>query len=100
MRITFFKTGKAKQFNYVPRYYDEQKEEFEKRKKRIEQELGVDEAPEGYRSRLLEGAMTDRLLSKRKSNRGSTLRMIAIVLILGVLAMYLLRDVDSLMNIF
>ncbi|MFK5857123.1 MAG: hypothetical protein QM503_13415 [Bacteroidota bacterium] len=32
MRIVSIKTPKPKQFNYKPRYYDEQKDELEKRK--------------------------------------------------------------------
>lgn len=100
MRITFFKTGKNKEFNYVPRYYDEQKEEFEKRQRRIEQEVGIEQAPDSYRSRLKPGVMTERLLSKRKSSRGSTLRLLIIIAILGMLALYFLRDVESMNSIF
>ena len=32
MRIISFRTPKAKSFNYTPRYYDQEKEELEKRK--------------------------------------------------------------------
>lgn len=38
MRIVFFKTPKAKRFNYQPRHYDAKKEEWERRKA----ELGYD----------------------------------------------------------
>ncbi len=38
MRIVFFRTPKAKKFHYQPRYYDQDKEEWEKRKA----ELGYD----------------------------------------------------------
>ncbi len=38
MRIVFFKTPKAKKFNYQPRHYDAKKEEWERRKA----ELGYD----------------------------------------------------------
>lgn len=100
MRITFFKTGRPKNFNYVPRYYDEQKEEFDKRQRRIEQEVGVEQPQEGYRSRLKPGIMSERLISKRKISRGSTLRLLIIILILGVLALYFLRDVESMNSIF
>lgn len=34
MRIVFFKTGKPKQFDYKPRYWDEEKERQEDIKKR------------------------------------------------------------------
>ncbi len=38
MRLVFFKTPKAKRYSYRPRYYDPQKEEWERRKA----ELGYD----------------------------------------------------------
>ncbi len=37
MQIVFFKTSKPNQFDYKPRYYDEEKERKEKRRKEIEQ---------------------------------------------------------------
>lgn len=38
MRFTFFRTPKPKEFNYSPRYYDEERERLEQRKA----ELGLD----------------------------------------------------------
>jgi len=38
MRLVFFRTPKAKKFNYQPRHYDAKKEEWERRKA----ELGYD----------------------------------------------------------
>ena len=35
MQITFFRTPKPKQFNYKPRYYDEEKERQEQRRKEL-----------------------------------------------------------------
>ena len=100
MRITFFKTGKPKGFNYIPRYYDEQKEEREDRQKRIEQEMGISQTEGAYRSRLKQGVMSERLMSKRKINRGSTLRLLVLVVILTILTLYFLRDYESLNFIF
>ena len=100
MRITFFKTGRPKEFNYTPRYYDEQKEEREDRQKRIEQELGITQSEGAYRSRLKPGIMSERLISKRKINRGSTLRLLVLIVILTILALYFLRDYESLNSIF
>ena len=39
MKVTFFKTPKPKRFAYPPRYYNEEKERWEQRKK----ELGLSE---------------------------------------------------------
>lgn len=37
----FFHTPKPKQFNFRPRFYDPEKEEFEQREQRIKEELGI-----------------------------------------------------------
>ncbi len=37
MQIVFFRRPKPKQFDYKPRYYDEEKERKEKRRKELEQ---------------------------------------------------------------
>ena len=100
MRITFFKTGKAKQFNYTPRYYDEQKEEYDGRKRRIEKELGIEQQEDVFRSRITRGVMSERLNLKRKISRGSTIRILVLVVILTMLALYLLRDFESLNSLF
>jgi len=36
MKIVFFKRPKHKQFNYKPRYWDPEQEEFEKRKRELD----------------------------------------------------------------
>ena len=99
MRISFFRSAKPKQFNYMPRYYDEQKEEFEERQKRIEAELGVNASEGAFQSRIKQGAMSEKLMSRRKTNRASTLRLLIIIFILGLLALYLLRDIGSLTDL-
>ena len=90
MKITFFRTGRPKQFNYIPRYWDEQKEESENRRKRIEQELGINDGTGIYHSTLRKGMMSQKLMQKRKANRGSVLRLLIILAILMMLALYLL----------
>jgi len=48
---SFFRTPKPKPFNYIPRYYDEQKEDLEERIRNIEIEMGVKEG-EAYRPQI------------------------------------------------
>lgn len=90
MKVTFFKTGRPKQFNFIPRYYDEQKEESESRRKRIESELGIKDGTGTYRSTLQKGVMTRKLADKRKSNRNSIFRLLIIITILVLMMLYLL----------
>jgi hypothetical protein len=94
MRITFFKTPRPKEFNYIPRYYDERKEEMEERKKRIEQELGLNKGKD-YKHGITRGAMTRRMTERRKSNRSSVIRLLVIIAILLILTYYLLSGTFS-----
>lgn len=94
MRITFFKTPRPKAFNYIPRYYDERKEEMEERRKRIENELGLNEG-EGYRPRITRGSMSRKIAERRKSNRTSVIRLMVIVAILLILTYYLLTGTHT-----
>ncbi|MEZ5082046.1 MAG: hypothetical protein R2750_01115 [Bacteroidales bacterium] len=48
MKIVFFRTPKPKQFKYPPRYYDEEKERREQRKK----ELGLSNEKIDFQSRV------------------------------------------------
>ena len=89
MRITFFKTPRPKQFNYIPRYYDQQKEEAEERQKRIERELGIKQK-NGYRPGITKGTMTRKVMDKRRTNRSSVIRLLIIITILTALVMYLM----------
>jgi hypothetical protein len=92
MRITFFKTQRPREFNYIPRYYDKQKEEAEDRRKRIENELGIKEK-NGYQHSISRGSMQRRMQVKRKTSRSSTIRLLLITGILVLLVYYLLtRD--------
>lgn len=90
MRITFFKTNRPKQFNFIPRYYDEQKEEAESRRNRIKSELGIEGEDKGYRSTLHKGVMARKLSSKRKANRNAVFRLLIIIAILFLMMLYLL----------
>lgn len=87
MNISFFKLNKNKQFQYIPRYYNEEKEQFDERVKRIEQELGV--KVEGSYVPNIKGRMkspnSQRIHGKKKAN----IRIFIIFLVLVILA-YLL----------
>ena len=48
MKITFFRTPRPKQFSYPPRYYDEEKERREQRRK----ELGLSNEKADFKSQI------------------------------------------------
>ncbi len=86
--FTFFRLNKHKQFEYKPLFYDQQKEEFQERVRRIEEEMGVHKNTE-YKSTLRRGAMRSYLQTSRRKDRYGSIRLIVIVLLLLALAYYL-----------
>lgn len=91
MKFTFFlKLGKPKQFNYKPRFYDEEKEELENRKRQIEREMGVGK-DEIYHHSISRGTISRKFTQRKRANRSSVLRLILIVTILVLIALYILN---------
>ena len=88
MAIRFLHTPKNKQFKFKPRYYDEQKEDLEKRVGQIKQEMGAaDDEP--YVSGIRKGQMRGYFKKNIEQKRKSTMRLIIILAIL-VAAVYFL----------
>ena len=86
---SFFKINKNKQFNFIPRYYDPQKEDLEKRIRSIEQEMGVKEG-EAYRPSLRKGQMRNYFRGKkRKAQKQSNIRLIIILIVLFIISYFL-----------
>jgi len=86
---SFFKLNKHKDFNYVPIFYDKEKDEFNERVKRIEQEMGIKKDME-FRSSIKRGAMRDYIQRSRKQDRYSSLRLVIIFIFLLALAYLIL----------
>ena len=83
---SFFGKYKHKKFNYIPRYYDPQKEDLEERIRSIEREMGVKEG-EAYRPTIRKGQMGNYFNRKtRKSQKRSNIRLIVILLVLFFIA--------------
>ncbi len=102
---SFFRQNKPHGFNYVPRYYDPQKEEWEKKKAARGVELKVESAeqkaesaecePQGieqredtgekkpYRSKIMRGSMRNYFpRSKERVQKQNMIRFVIILLIL------------------
>lgn len=86
----FFRTYKHKQFNYMPLYYNQQKEELEERIKRIEGELKGETTGE-YKPGIIKGSFRHLHSMRKKTNRASTFRLMLIIIILLALVYYLFR---------
>ena len=85
----FFKINKNRQFNFIPRYYDSQKESLKKRIKSIEQEMGANEG-EAYRPTLRKGQMSNYFNKKKgKAQKQSNIRLIIILLVLFFISYFL-----------
>ena len=106
----FFKLQKNKRFNFVPRYYDERKEELKKKVEKIKQEIEKVENPnpsrdvgnvETLHATSLHSSSTYvpnikgqfRRYYQRKANKSkqhSNIRLIIIIIVLFLIAYYLL----------
>lgn len=91
MAIKFFHTPKNKEFKFKPRYYDEQKEELDKRVEQIKKEMGIsDDETKPYVSKIKRGEMRGYLKKNVERKRRSTLRLVIILLALLAIVYFLL----------
>lgn len=84
----FFNTYKHKRFNYLPRYYDERKEELEERKERIAREEGLVD-PDTIQHSSIRGSFRHMHGYREQANRASAIRTIIIISILVGLVLLL-----------
>lgn len=87
-----FKLPKHKSFNYVPRYYDPEKEEMEERRKKLAMERGHDISDIEYvpGEALRHGAMRGFFQKKERANIQSPIRVLIIIAILMAVAYWIL----------
>ena len=92
MAIKFFYLPKGRKFSYQPRYYDERKEELERRKQRIDRELALEEGNslDEYIPQI-RGEMRKHLKYRKKQRKASTWRMLIILAILLLIVFLLLQ---------
>jgi len=93
MAIRFFYLPKAKKFNYQPRYYDERKEDLERRKQRIDRELGLDKEASDQDVYIpqIKGQMRKYMKTAQKKRKASSLRMLVILVFLLFITYLLFR---------
>ncbi|MBS3769605.1 MAG: hypothetical protein V5A47_13335 [Bacteroidales bacterium] len=93
MPIRFFYLPRGRGYNYQPRFYDERKEELERRKRRIDRELGLEE--DGGKDMYIphiKGEMRRHLkIVNKKRKRTSTTIMLVVLAFLIFLTYMLLR---------
>ena len=83
MKIVAFKTGKAKQFNYRPVYYNKEKDEMEERLKLLTKEPGADEVEiEKFRAKIKNAWGGREVKAKTTSNKTIYIYVIAVLAIL------------------
>jgi len=89
---SFFHTPKPKQFNFRPRFYDPEKEDFEQREQRIKEELGIaTEKPydsKSFRDRI-RGSFRNQGRNQSKSSeelrRSQNTRLIFMIIFLALI---------------
>jgi hypothetical protein len=84
----FFKLPKYNEFNYIPRYYDPEKEARKERLKKINQELGLGDDKDYVPS--IKGKFKSYRRSAVKEKRVSNLRLLIIFIFLMLAFYYLL----------
>ncbi|MFC2151867.1 hypothetical protein ACFLSE_05005 [Bacteroidota bacterium] len=91
MAIKFLHTPKNKKFSFKPRYYNEQKEELEKRIQKIKREMGVedDDTSKPFVPNI-KGQMRGYFHKNVQEKRKSTVRLVVILIILFVVVYFLL----------
>lgn len=90
MRLpSLFKTPKHRRFDFMPRYFDPQKEEMENRVQQIKQEMGVE--GDNSTKRRPGGISFKRDLSRSQNSRTRNQRLVIIVIVLSVVAYLLLK---------
>lgn len=86
---SFFKIGDHKRFNFIPRYYDEQKEDLEQRIRQIESDMGIEHG-EAYVPKIRKGQMGSYMRKKRKvQSKRANIRLVVIILLLLLAAWFL-----------
>ena len=86
---SFFKIPKHKEFNFIPRYYNERKEKLQERIKDIELEMGVKSTDSVYQSRIARGSMRRYMDKRRTTQKRSNFRLLLILAAL-ILMVYLI----------
>lgn len=91
----FFKQPKPNKFGYTAVYYDEKKEQRDRRVKEISREMGIDKEEvkfdkEGFRERFSSQVKSNRNteskhgFSLKAQGKKSNIRLLAIILIIGL----------------
>lgn len=83
----FIKLPGHKRFEYTPRYWDPEKEEFEERVRQIKQEMGIDVPWDPNKTTIKRGSFRQvRQQTKVRASRNSNLRLVIILAALFVIA--------------
>ena len=89
--FNFNKSAKNNTFNYIPRYYNEEKEEREQRMKQYEETDDPDAVKNRIRSGLRHSYRGDSQFRKSQVNK-SNIRLLYIIAILILLSLLMLRS--------
>ena len=104
MKIVFFKRPKHKQFNYKPRYWDPEKEEFERRKRELDGDQpprSTEEVKEDLKRQI------DRQWRRRqdpesigRSDKWTKIFIYALIIFLGIYFIFFTSFINNLVSFF
>jgi len=87
MKISFFKTGKPREFSYKPLFYDERKEELENIRKSVQEESSGNTS-ERVRVQI-ERSWRDRRNRQRRKTPVSSLRLLIYLAVIALVIYFL-----------
>ena len=93
----FKKGNKYREFDYIPRYYDERKERLDKRMQEIKVDLNHDEKLQHRREMDFRESAKEKWQGEgfEKQNRNSNIRLIVILGLLIMAMVYLFQYIDG-----
>jgi len=83
-----FKTREKRQFTFIPRFYDKQKEELQARIRQIEREF-QGSTDEGFAGSAIKGSFRRVHQKRSRENRNSLIRILVILIILLLIVYFL-----------
>jgi hypothetical protein len=98
IRTKFFKLPKTKEFNFVPRFYDERKEKLKLLEQNNTNKISAQE--DDARLESLKNKISQRWGSARKANTQApqtNLRLILIIMILGLFSYFAWQKMEPLL---
>lgn len=100
LKTRFFKLKSARQFDYIPMYYDADKERMEERKERIAKELAAEPLSKEALTMRMKFDRNHARRQSAKRERWSSIRLILILMVLVFVCYKIFINLDGFVTVF